>query len=90
MFNFSINNIVVESIIDKGLFYIFKFVKEDISIVAGLWKFFFYNCSFLTEWAFTLEIEGAGINVIFFLYVEVINQSILLVSINTSRNWILF
>ena len=28
-FNFSINNVVRKPIIDKGLFYIFKFVKED-------------------------------------------------------------
>ena len=31
MFNFSINIVVWKSIIDKGLFYIFKFVKEDSS-----------------------------------------------------------
>ena len=29
MFNFGINNVVGKPIIDKGLFYIFKFVKED-------------------------------------------------------------
>ena len=31
MFNFSINNVVGEPIINKGLFNIFKFVKEDSS-----------------------------------------------------------
>ena len=36
-----------------------------------------------------MEIESAGINVGRFLYVEVINRSILLVSINTPRNGIL-
>ena len=29
MFNFCINNLVGKPIINKGLFYIFKFVKED-------------------------------------------------------------
>ena len=29
MFNFRINNVAEKPIIDKGLFYIFKFVKED-------------------------------------------------------------
>ena len=29
MFNFIINNVVGKPIIDKGLFYILKFVKED-------------------------------------------------------------
>ena len=29
MFNFRINNVVGKPIINKGLFYIFKFVKED-------------------------------------------------------------
>ena len=29
MFNFSINDVVGKTIINKGLFYIFKFVKED-------------------------------------------------------------
>ena len=37
-----------------------------------------------------MEIEGAGINVgSFFLYVEVVNCSLLLVSISTARNGIL-
>ena len=31
LFNFGINNVVVKPIIDKGLFYIFKFFKEDSS-----------------------------------------------------------
>ena len=31
MFNFCVNNVVVKPIIDKGLFYIFKFIKEDSS-----------------------------------------------------------
>ena len=31
MFNFCINNGVEEPIIDKGLFNIFKFIKEDSS-----------------------------------------------------------
>ena len=31
MFNFCINNVVEKPIINKGLFNIFKFVKEDIS-----------------------------------------------------------
>ena len=29
LFNFGIINVVGKPIIDKGLFYIFKFVKED-------------------------------------------------------------
>ena len=29
MFNFGINNVVGKPIINKGLFYIFKFIKED-------------------------------------------------------------
>ena len=29
MFNFCINNVVGKPIIDKGLFYILKFIKED-------------------------------------------------------------
>ena len=29
MFNFRINNVVMKPIINKGLFYIFKFVKKD-------------------------------------------------------------
>ena len=29
MFNFCINNVVGKTIINKGLFYIFKFFKED-------------------------------------------------------------
>ena len=29
MFNFGINNVVGKPIVDKGLFNIFKFVKED-------------------------------------------------------------
>ena len=29
LFVFGINNVVGKPIIDKGLFYIFKFVKED-------------------------------------------------------------
>ena len=29
MFNFCINNVVGKPIINKGLFYIFKFIKED-------------------------------------------------------------
>ena len=38
-----------------------------------------------------MEIEGAGINVgKFFLYVEVVNQSLLLVSMCTPRNGTLF
>ena len=31
MFNFGINNVAGKPIIDKGLFNIFKFVKEDSS-----------------------------------------------------------
>ncbi len=31
MFNFAIHIVVGKPIIDKGLFYIFKFVKEDSS-----------------------------------------------------------
>ena len=31
LFNFGINNVVGKPIIGKGLFYIFKFVKEDSS-----------------------------------------------------------
>ena len=66
LFNFGINNIVWKPIIDKGLFYIFKIVKEDTSrrrywLSSG--NKCFYNCSFITERTFTLEIEGTGINV---------------------------
>ena len=51
MFNFGINNVVGKSIIDKDLFYIFKFIKEDTfegRRGAKLWKWvflwlFFYN-----------------------------------------------
>ena len=46
-----------------------------------------YICSFIAERAFPLEIKGSGINVsCFFLYVEVINRSVLLVPISTPRN----
>ena len=31
LFNFGINNVVGKPLIDKGLFHIFKFVKEDSS-----------------------------------------------------------
>ena len=31
MFNFTINNVVEKPIINRGLFYILKFIKEDIS-----------------------------------------------------------
>ena len=47
----------------------------------------FYVC-FIIEGAFTMEFEGAGINVGKILYVEVVNPSILFVSISTPRNWI--
>ena len=36
MFNFCINNVVGKPIINKGLFYIFKFVKEDSSFALEI------------------------------------------------------
>ena len=59
IFYFCINNVVGKPII-KCLFYIFKFIEEDCSLTLEMC---FYDSSFITEGAFTLEIEGAGINV---------------------------
>ena len=36
MFNFGINNVVEKPIIDKGLFYILKFIKEDSSLALEI------------------------------------------------------
>ena len=36
MFNFCINNVVGKPIIDKCLFYIFKFIKEDSSLTREI------------------------------------------------------
>ena len=36
MFNFCVNNVVGKPIIDKGLFYIFKFIKEDSSLALEI------------------------------------------------------
>ena len=58
------NNIVGKPIFDKGLFYIFKFIMEDSSrkeSSLALEISIFWFCSFITEGAFTLEIEREGI-----------------------------
>ena len=55
MFNFGINDVVGKPIIDKDLFYMFKFAKEDSSrggYYLSIGNKCFYNCSFI-EGAFT-------------------------------------
>ena len=64
MFNFCMN-VVGKPIINKCLFYIFKFIKGESSRreLFGCRNKCFCDASFITEGAFTMEIESAGINV---------------------------
>ena len=71
MFNFCINNIVGNKLYQQYSkdFCINNIVRICFIFLSSLRKIVqegnkcFYDCSFITEGAFTMEIEGAGINV---------------------------
>ena len=93
MFNFCINKIFGKplsiSVFLKIFLSSFKKIiqEEDSSLVLEI-SVFYYG-SFITEEAFTMEIEGATISLGCFSYVEMGNPSIFLVSIRTPKNGIL-
>ena len=84
MFNFPIDKLVGKLIINKCLFYISKFIKEDSSRRRDYFSTgskCIYDGSFIGEETFTVEIVGARINIGSFFYVEVVNLLTLFVSL---------
>ena len=74
-FYFCFDNVFGKPIINKYLFYIVKFIKEDSSEGRQQFNYgnkCFYDGSFKIEEAFTREIESAGINVgMLYIYIYI-------------------